>query len=57
MKTKVCSQCKQDKPLSEFYQNKKTGGYRQPCKNCMKKNRWNKDHRESDQSIHPIPEL
>ncbi len=55
MKTKVCSQCKQVKPLTDFYEDKKTGGQRQPCKACMKKRRYNHNHQDIIQS--PSPEI
>ena len=35
MSTKVCSRCKQEKPLSDFYYRKKRSRYRSACKVCI----------------------
>ena len=35
MNTKVCSRCKQEKPLTEFYESKRDG-FRSRCKLCHK---------------------
>lgn len=35
METKICSGCKQEKPVSEFYKSKRDG-YRSRCKVCSK---------------------
>lgn len=38
LKTKVCSKCKQEKPLSEFWKHKQCkGGYNTHCKKCVRK--------------------
>ena len=37
MFTKICSKCKQEKDLSEFYRNKRAkNGLNCQCKQCMK---------------------
>lgn len=51
MEEKQCSECKRNKPLSEFYYHKSGNRVNQPynqCKECMKlKNRlYYADHRE-----------
>lgn len=51
---KICNQCNREKPQSEFYIDRKAGSkrsggyirkstvYRQPCKECFKKNKRNR---------------
>ena len=34
METKVCKECKEEKPVSEFYKNSRAKGYRPRCKPC-----------------------
>jgi len=43
MISKICSKCKQEKPLSEFYKHNRDG-YRARCKDCSKEdfNEYNK---------------
>lgn len=36
METKKCSKCGQEKSLSEFYLDKRTGKYRSWCKDCFR---------------------
>ena len=49
MDSKVCSQCKEDKPLLDFYRSKnKPGGYAYCCKQCSDKS--NKNTREKFKS-------
>lgn len=44
MKTKICSKCKQEKPLSDFHKDRlRKCGYRCQCKDCIKK--WQKENR------------
>ena len=41
-KTKVCSSCKEEKPLSSFYKRSDYGGHRSDCMDCMRDKRARK---------------
>lgn len=44
MKTKICSRCKNEKPLSEFYtSDSHSDGYQPVCKECCKKRGKNRN--------------
>lgn len=63
MLTRKCTKCGKEKPLSDFYDDKKGGGKRQPCKACMREIRFNKAHPEMAEigkdfdPVHEIPAL
>ena len=45
--TKVCSRCKKEKSLSEFYKNKtKSDGFNYHCKECFKRYSTGKAHKK-----------
>jgi len=52
---KKCSNCKEEKPFTDFYENKRTkSGYSYYCKSCtaLRSKRWAEAHPEKVKDIH-----
>lgn len=53
MDDKLCSKCKVVRPLTDFYNNNRTGGKRNPCKICQDEHvkQWYAAHPERRKEI------
>ena len=54
METKVCSKCRKEKPLSEFYFLNDKGRYHSKCKECesQRKKEYRKNNLEKEKERH-----
>ena len=51
MKTKICSNCEKDRPISEFYFDQRRGTWTSRCRKCrnLSSEKWRNKHKEKIQ--------